>query len=298
MRSGNIKQGAKVEELEEMFADLVGSKYAIAVSSCTNALFLCLQYYQPKEVMCPTITFASVPSTILQAGARLVFTDYVYVGEPYPLKMDKGIIWDSAHAIGDADAAGNDPVCYSFYPTKIVSGAEGGMIATNNSRLATWARKARDHGKSGGNWKYKIEFPGWHMRMNEVQAAIAIEQLKKLPDLNARRRDIVDNYNSQLKGHMDNNPPLHLYILQVKKRNQFIKYMEENGVQVSAHYATPLHKQPAFKDEYKNQRAKFRSSEKYARGCTSLPLYPDLSDKEVNYICKLVKLWQQTIKKN
>lgn len=294
LKSGNYKQGEKVVELEREFASYVGSKYAVAVSSCTNALFLCMAYHRPNEVEIPAITFASVANVVLQNHADLKLKDRVYVGKSYPIEIknvidEKVTIIDSAHDISRGCFKGKTS-CYSFYPTKQINGLEGGMIATNDKQLAEYAKRMRDHGKEGDNIDYKIVDIGYHMRMNEIQAVVALEQLKKLDRMNEKRKKIRDTYNKELNLH---NRSLHLYVVNLYNRDKFVAHAKGGGIDVSVHYKTPLYRQPAFKDRYiKPKTFSYLKSEEFSKTCVSLPFYPSMTKGQIIYVCEFVKYWR------
>jgi dTDP-4-amino-4,6-dideoxygalactose transaminase len=290
IRSGHLTQGAQVERFEEEFRDFVGAKYAVAVNSCTSALFLCLKLLSPKKVSIPSMTFASVASCVIHAGGELGWLDESWSGSRYALITNNskpGVIYDSAHALhrGDVSKKPNDLVCYSFYPTKNLSGAEGGMIATNNKEYAEWLRKARWHARVGISWDYVIEFPGWKMNMTDVQAAIGIDYLKRLDEEAAKRKKLLDLYNKLLGTSIKSD---HIFQMIVDKRDDFVKFMDDNGIECSMHFK-PVHKQPAFKQYYK----KLPKTEHFEKLAVSLPLFPSMKIGEVEEVCGLVNEWNR-----
>ncbi len=290
IRSGQLSQGAVVEEFEEDFRKYVGSKFAVAVNSCTSGLFLSLMLTKPKKVSIPSMTFASVASNIIHAGARLVWLDESSAGSRYPLVSDDpkaGTAYDSAHSIhrGDAKGCGKDLICYSFYPTKNLSGIEGGMIATDSKDYAEWLRKARWHGRVGSSWDYVIEFPAWKFNMTNVQAAVGIDYLKRIDSESKAKMELVELYNEMLGTDIKSD---HIYQTVVNKRDGFAEFMMLKGIECSMHFK-PVHKQPAFRKYYK----KLPKTERLSRYNVSLPLFPSLSETGVEEICSLVKKWNE-----
>jgi dTDP-4-amino-4,6-dideoxygalactose transaminase len=286
-----MTQGALVEKFEEEFKAFTGAEHAVAVNSCTSALFLCLKLLNSKKVSTPSMTFASVASCIIHAGAELAWLDESWAGSRYPLVSNdpgSGVIYDSAHALhrGDASKKENDLVCYSFYPTKNLSGAEGGMIATNNRDHAEWLRKARWHARVGRTWDYVIEFPAWKMNMTDIQAAIGIEYLKRLDGEAGQRKKLVDLYNKLLGTSIRSD---HIFQTLVADRKDFVKHLEDNGIECSMHFK-PVHKQPAFKKYYK----KLPKTEHFEGYAVSLPLFPSMSETEVEEVCGLVNQWNKS----
>ncbi len=290
IKAGHLTQGALVGKFEEEFKDFVGARHAVAVNSCTSALFLCLKLLSPKKVVIPSMTFASVASCVIHAGGELAWLDESWSGSRYALISNNpkpGVIYDSAHALhrGDASQKPNDLICYSFYPTKNLSGAEGGMIATNNKEYAEWLKKARWHARTGTGWDYIIEFPGWKMNMTDIQAAIGIEYLKRIDEEAKKRKSLVNLYNKILGTSIRSD---HIFQTIVDKRDDFVKFLEDSGIECSMHFK-PVHKQPAFKEFYK----KLPNTEHFEKIAVSLPLFPSMSEGEVEEVCGLVKGWSE-----
>lgn len=291
MRKGYLTQGKEVRALEKEFSYYVGSKYAIAVDSCTNGLYLSLRYSgvgSDTTVTIPSLTFASVANVVLHCGAKIDWEDESYVGRAYFLKHNRPFkIVDSAHQIerGIYRDFHGSLMSFSFYPTKQISSCEGGMICTNDYYAMEWLEKARWHGRKGGGFVYSIDYPGWKFNMTDIQAVIAMVQLKKLDDMNRKRRTIIDYYNKELG---ENCTSLHLYTIDVDNRDEFLTFMDNNGINCSVHFYTPLHLQPAYK-EFKRPLPR---TEVIANHTVSLPLYPDMNQDEADYVIKAVKEWR------
>lgn len=291
MRKGYLTQGREVRLLEKEFSRYVGSKYAVAVDSCTNGLFLslvCNGIGPGDTVSIPSLTFASVANVILHTGGKIEWEDLIYVGYAYYLKNNRPFkIVDSAHHVERAlyhDYRGA-LMSFSFYPTKQISSAEGGMICLNDHYAMEWLEKARWHGRKGGGFVYSIELPGWKHNMTDVQAVIALIQLSKLDDMNRRRRQIVTYYNRELGENVES---LHLYTIDVDNRDEFLEFMDKKGINCSVHYYTPLHLQPAYK-EFKRC---LPLTEAKANHTVSLPFYPDMTIEEMDVVIKAVKEWR------
>jgi len=294
MRKGYLTQGREVRMLEREFAKYVGSKYAVAVDSCTNGLHLSLLcnglQWVGELVSIPSLTFASVANTILHIGAKIDWKDEIHVGKAYYLDHNRPFkVMDSAHQVERAlyhDFRGA-LMNFSFYPTKQISSAEGGMIALSDHYAMELLEKARWHGRKGGGFDYKIDMPGYKYNMTDVQAVIAFVQLRKLDEMNRRRRQIVNYYNRELKENIES---LHLYTMDVDNRDDFIKFMDQRGINCSVHFYTPLHLQPAFR-EFKRC---LPLTEVKASHTVSLPLYADMTIEEVDYVVKAVREWKET----
>ena len=131
-------------------------------------------------------------------------------------------------------------------------------------------------------WGYDVNFCGWKMNMTNIQAAIGIEQLKKLDWMNKQRLRCVSRYNRLLNQRRIG---LHLYPIFVRDRNDFVKYMKENGVDCSVHFE-PLHLMKAYEDV--PLRTTPYNAEWIGQHVVSLPLFPTLKDKEIDHICKTI----------
>lgn len=303
LKSKNIGMGKIVKQFEDEIAEYTGAKYAVAVDSCTSALYLSLQYkakdnvgFLPvQSVRIPSMTVPLVANTITHCkGAGIHFIDECdWVGHSYEIQP-YGII-DSAHEVSKDQFKrykDNDLLCYSFYPTKPITSCEGGMIITNDEKAVEWIRKARYYGRNSGSsiarnsWEYDIEFPGWKMNMTEVQAALGLEQLRRLPELDARRKEVVDAYNELLG---ENNTSLYLYRINVNNRDEFIRYMYVNGVECGVHFR-PLHLMTPFKNCKKDDLSK---TEANGKTTVSLPLYDSLSEQELLKVVNLVTNWRK-----
>lgn len=291
VHGGYMTQGYETRRLEEEFKAYVGAKYAIGVDSCTNGLFLSLKYNGigvGDEVGIPSMTFASVANVVLQCGANIDWQDEIHVGFAYQLKNNRAFrVVDSAHQIdwGVYRDFSDSLMNFSFYPTKQISSAEGGMICTNDHYAMEWFEKARWHGRKGGGFNYSIDFPGYKFNMTDVQAVIARVQLEKLDRMNRQRKHVVSYYNKELGLH---NESLHLYTIDMENRDEFIKFMDGRGINCSVHFYNPLHTQPAYKEF--NVKDLPLTTEK-ARTTVSLPLYPDMCKEEVDYVINAIKEW-------
>ena len=310
--SGWIVMGKKTQEFEQKFAEYVGAKHAVFVDSGTSALFLALRgrveinggSLVGVEVETPSFTFASDPEIIVHNGAIPKFIDVnldtfcvesgdykseiprVAVHLMGNLANSPAMVYDSAHRIEKDDVTSSEvPWCYSFYATKNLSTIQGGMIATNDDVLDAWLRKARDHGLSHGTLErytqkttgYTIDFPGWRMKADDIKAAIGLIQLDKLPDMTAKRNSIVERYNKNLGYKRIGN---HLYPVLVSDREKFIRLMDDAGIQCSVHFQ-PLHLMPAYE---KYPRADLTNTEFLGSKIVSIPLFPDITNEEIDYI--------------
>jgi len=175
-----------VKEFEQLVCNYTNSNYAIAVDSCTNAIFLCCKYLQVQEVTIPCKTYLSVPQSIIHSGGKVIFDKStianswkgIYQLKPYP-------IWDSSKRFTKNMYIPNSYMCLSFHFKKHLKIGKGGMILTNNKNAASWFRKARYEGRSEIPFKEdNIDMLGWNMYMTPQQAAYGISLLQVLPEQN------------------------------------------------------------------------------------------------------------------
>lgn len=320
IESGWITTGKKTDEAEKMIAEYTGAKYCVLLTSCTAALHLCLEYLkkfkygQNFTAYVPSLTFAATATEVVRAGGRIVWGDVdgftlkkesrfdFDVAIPVHLTGIKAdtdfgnadVIEDSAHLIYKDQCKDNKNfVCYSFYATKNITMGEGGAICTNNEHAANWFKQARHHGiskggwdryKEGGSWRYDIEFIGWKYNPSDVLASILIENFKKIDEIHRERQFAVDFYNEQL-GYK--NEGLHLYPIKVKDRDKFIKMMSDAGIQCSVHFL-PLHKMTAFR-HIPTLSNNLKNTEDLGEKLVSLPLFPGLTNEQLNHVCQTVK---------
>lgn len=314
IRSGWVVQGPKTKEFEEKFAEYIGAKHAVFVDSCTAALDLSIKWHKKnnslrgiKKAIVPSLTFTSSAEVLVHNKLIPDFWDVdenLCISGLFPglviavhltgnecTAQGEVTIEDSAHRIERNQCKDNpNLVCFSFYATKNMTTVQGGMIATNDKDAYEWLKKARDHGISkgteerykNGNWAYSIDFVGWREKSDDIHAAIGLEQLKKLDAMNERRKAIVERYNA-LFGYA--NTGNHLYPVRVKERTEFIEKLKEAGIQTSVHFL-PLHTMPAYK---KYASISLPNTDFFGAHFVSLPLFPQLTDEEVEYIARTAK---------
>lgn len=171
-----------VRDFEQAMANYIGSKYAVAVDSCTNALFLCCKYLNVDEVTLPNKTYVSVPCSVINAGGKVKFEDTTWEGiyqlKPYP-------IYDSACSLIRNSYQEGTFQCVSFSANKILNIGKGGMIFTNDEEAVTWLKLARYEGRSEVPiMNDTFRMIGWNMYMTPEQAARGLLLSNYLEDYN------------------------------------------------------------------------------------------------------------------
>ena len=217
-------------------------------------------------------------------------------------KYNLSIVEDAAHAHG---ATLNDRFAgtfgkigiFSFYPDKIMSSSDGGIIVTNNRHLFEKLILLRNVGRKAIG-EYDYTEIGYNYRMNEVQAILALEQLKLLSNMLKKRREIAKKYNSEFK-ELSNikiqqisqnvNSGYYAYIMKLTKGNlnKFRKKLLEKGIETSPMFTT-VYKTKAYK-KLKKINSFCPISEKLDTQTFTIPLHPGLTSKQVNYVIKEIK---------
>ncbi len=183
--------------------------------------------------------------------------------------------------------------CFSFYPGKNLGAyGEGGAVVTNNQQYANAVKSLRDH---GSNKKYYHDTVGFNMRMDGIQAAILDVKLKYLDAWNNRRKEIAKMYrkgihNDKIKmQHQPEwaDPVYHLFVVTTKNRDECMTYLKENDIFPGLHYPVPCHLQKAFA-HLGCKEGDFPNTEYLANHCLSLPMFPELTDEEINRVIHVI----------
>jgi perosamine synthetase len=189
-----------------------------------------------------------------------------------------------------------DIACFSFYPSKNMTVlGDGGMMTTNDEEIAQKVRMMRDHGRTQ---KYVHEIIGLNCRLSEVHAAVGREQLKHLIEWNERRRAIAAKYDILLRDSGVIVPVerewakhvYHMYVIRAKQRDNLASYLKDKGIETGIHYPVPVHRQPCLMSD-----VRLSVTEKYADEVLSLPMHPQLSDEQVDYVASEVRNFMEDI---
>jgi UDP-4-amino-4,6-dideoxy-N-acetyl-beta-L-altrosamine transaminase len=227
------------------------------------------------------------------------------------------IIEDASHALGakyNSEDIGNckysDIAVFSFHPIKMITTIEGGVATTNNQKYADQMSKLRTHGiikekfkmkrKKEGNWYYEQNDLGLNYRMNDVQAALGLSQLKKLNKFLKKRREIAKLYIKKLKKlpvnfQLENSKlksSYHLFVIEIQKgkklKKKIFNILRRNNILVNVHYI-PIHLQPYYMKNFGFKKGQFKLAENYYDRAISLPIYYSLSNSRVQSIINLIK---------
>lgn len=160
-----------VYEFEKKVAKYAGSKFAVAVDSCTNAIFLSCFYLNVKKIKIPKRTYVSVPCAIIHAGGSIQFIDEDWSKKGY-YKLNPYPIYDAAHLFKKNMYIKNSYFCLSFSATKVINIGKGGMVLTDDKNAVDWLKKARYCGRNEKElMKDEFKMLGWNMYMTPEQAA-------------------------------------------------------------------------------------------------------------------------------
>jgi len=333
-----VTSGSMVERFEGAFADFVNARHAVAVNSGTAALHMALWVSGIKtgdEVIVPSFTFIASAEAVALTGAKPVFVDInprTYNIDPEKIeaaitertraimpvdlyglsaemdtiketaeKHSLKIIEDAAQAHG-ATFKGKPPgyfadmACWSFYASKNMTTGEGGMITTDNEELADNLRWIRSHGEKE---EYVSSMLGHNYRMPEMEAAMGIVQLQKLPAFVEKRRKNAKFLTERLSEIERLQLPIeprgckhswYLYTVRLRdsdkaERDEVVEKLRKRGVGATVYYQVPIHLMPYYR---KFSERRLPETEKAARQVFSLPVHPGVTPKEIHHVADSV----------
>jgi dTDP-4-amino-4,6-dideoxygalactose transaminase len=228
------------------------------------------------------------------------------------------VIEDAAHALPTSrdgrmiGAWESDACVFSFYATKPITTGEGGMIVTRDPQIAERARMMRSHGlnrdafdrfrKVGASWAYDVVAPGYKYNLTDVAAAVGIVQLERAEALRSTRQRAAERYFDRLDGlPLDCPAPApngsihswHLFPIRVHEtaratRDDLIAAMTADGIGTSVHYR-PLHQMTYWKQRYPSNPEDFPVADRYFAGAVTLPLFPGMSNAQVDRVATAVR---------
>ena len=300
------------------------------------------------EVIIPDLTFVADANAVLACNAKPVVADinkenfflslsnikknitkrtkaiipvHIYgqvcnIDEILDLAKDHNlkVIEDCAHAVGTfhkskhVGTLGNTG-CFSFYPTKNITTAEGGMVTTNSKEIAEKVRQLRSHGmtkslksrySSEYPWVFDIIEPGYNYRLDELRSALGVTQLKRIKKINELRKKASLYYHKNLQNIPgiilpdmvnDKSHSYHLYTIRVTKpfrlsRNQLYKKLKDNGIRTTV-YWMPIHEYAAYRKFAK--KSNIVNTTKTYDEILALPLFPNISKKHQDAVIKVIK---------
>ena len=336
IKSGNLLLGNKVEEFEKNFASYLGMRQVIGTSSGTSALYCVLKSNgigNGDEVITTPLSFIATANSILHVGAKPVFTDIneeTYNIDPdliekkitkktkailpvslygQPCNMDRLaeiaakhnliLIEDAAQSHGSEfkgkkTGAWTTSSVFSFDPTKNLATCGGGAVVTNDEKVVEISKMLRIH---GAKIKGQHDILGFNFKMNDIAAAIGIEQLKKLNIIVDKKIKTAQFYTKSFsdlnwiitpKVQANSKHSFHKYTIRIvgKNREEVIKKLNDAGVGTGIFYNKPIHKQKLYLDlGYKDN---LPVVEKIIDQVLSLPIHPNLKKEDLDYISEIM----------
>ena len=303
------------------------------------------------EVVVPTMTFCATANVVVHLGATPIIVDvepdtlnidpqcldaaitrrtkavipvHLY---GHPCEMDRInditeahdvlVIEDAAHAVaaewrGRRIGSFSLATAFSFYATKNLTTAEGGMITTDDDdyaeRMRIWSlhgisRDAWKRYSAEGSWYYEVSVPGFKYNLTDLQAALGLHQLSRLEDMTCRRAKLAGQYRAGLSGLPEVELPIvrpgirhawHLYPIRLRPelltidRARFIEQLKSEGIGTSVHFI-PLHRHPYYRDRFHFQPSDFPVADAAYERLISLPLYPRMTDSDVSDAIEAVR---------
>lgn len=333
IKSTEFTLGSFVEQFEKQFSNYVGSKYCISTNNGTDALILSLKSLgigKGDEIITVCNSFYATTGAIVAVGAKPIFVDcddrYQINENEIEKKITKKtkailpvhwagaspnmykisllakrkklyLIEDACMGIGGSltgkhPGTFGDIGAFSMHPLKSLNVmGDGGMVVTNNKKIFDWIKKYRNHGMVDRD---HIDFWGVNMRIQPLQAIVAMHGIKKLNQV-VKKRNINAKYYDNLfssiknkitvpkriKGYIET---FSLYMVLAEDRDALIKYLIKNNVEAKIHYPVPLHKQKAFQGKNK----KFPISDSQAKKLLTLPVHQFINKKQIKYTFDLI----------
>lgn len=179
--------------------------------------------------------------------------------------------------------------CFSFYPTKnLGTYGEGGALATNNEEICERVKRLRNNGSVK---KYEHEEIGYNMRMGGLEAAVLLVKMRYLEKWNSRRKEIASKYQKNIvnpliqlqKQYKERASVFHLFVITTENREALLRHLNSHNIFPGTHYPIPCHLQKAFKG-FGFRKGDFPNAEYLAEHCLSLPIYPELTEEEIDKV--------------
>ena len=346
LRSSQLSRGPKLEEFEHNFAEYIGAKYAVAASSGTGSLHLCVRalgLQAGDEVITTPFSFIASANVLLFENCVPVFVDIdpntlnidaakieaavtsktkaimvVHVfGRPSPMreiidiaeKYNLRIIEDACEAIGaeyENRLVGNLGDCgvFAFYPNKQITTGEGGIIVTDDERIAQKCRILRNQGRDTElDWFDHVSL-GYNYRLSDINCALGIVQLGRISEILSKREAAARKYHERLA----KNPHLILpdiefpggrtswfvYVIRLvegftgEQRDSIVREMQNRGIGCGRYFA-PIHQQPLYVKKFGCRTGDFPFAERAAERVIALPFFNRITDAQIEEVCETLE---------
>jgi perosamine synthetase len=302
------------------------------------------------EVIVPTMTFAATANCVVYQGGTPVFADVEpeslllgaqqvqarltprtraiiavdYAGQPCDYEALRAVaqrhglalVADASHALGATDRGrpvGSlaDLSTFSLHPVKPITSGEGGLITTDDRRLAQRMRQFRNHGITSdhrqraalGSWHYEMTSLGYNYRLTDIQCALGLSQLARLDDWTVRRQQIAARYDRQLAAVAGIRPVVtrdsvsharHLYVIRVDRdavgldRASLFAALRDAGIGTAVHYI-PVHLHPFYRERFQTGPGLCPAAEAAYEEILSLPIFPAMTDEDVKSVAMAIE---------
>ncbi|TSC57550.1 MAG: Glutamine--scyllo-inositol transaminase [Candidatus Peregrinibacteria bacterium Greene0416_62] len=345
LRTRHLSLGPQLPAFEKAMASYTGAKHAVAVSSGTSALHLCIRALgigEGDEVITTPFSFVASANCMLFERAIPRFVDIeprTFCIDPEQVeraitKKTKAILavdvfgyladWDALRAIAQkhglaliedsCEALGSvrkkrmagtfgDCGTFAFYPNKQMTTGEGGMIVTDRDDIALQARMERNQGRDPGNGWLEHRTLGFNYRISDINCALGLSQMKRLPDFVKQRQQITEWYREELSPLAEHIAPApnqegvdiswFVYVAHMspqhseKDRDALLAHLRSSGIGCN-NYFPPIHLQPLYKKQGCN-KGDYPVTERIAERTVALPFSSHLSRAEVATVCRIVK---------
>jgi len=345
LRTPYLSLGPKLPEFENLIAEYVGVRYAVAVNSGTSALQLIIRSLgigEGDEVITTPFSFIASANCILLEHARPVFVDI----DPTTLNLNTDLIaekinnktrailavdvfglpadWDALKSIADkhkliliedsCEALGAEykgrkagslgiAGAFGFYPNKQITTGEGGVVVTDDERIARLCHSMRNQGRDdSGDW-FGYARPGYNFRLSEINCALGIAQLSRLKEILAKREHMAHLYNLKLSGLAEVITPasipdvkrswfVYVAILKDKSytinRDAIVEELLRRGVGC-AKYFVPIHLQPFYMEMFGYKQVDFPVTESISQRTFALPFYTSMTEEDIDTVVHHLK---------
>jgi perosamine synthetase len=298
VESGWVSEGPKTKEFEEKVAKVMGYRFGISTNNGTVALLLGLLARGCSGVWeLPDLTFVATAEAITLAGGKPKFVDidaetFTAKDVDVPVYLNgrdagTGVVGDEAQSLG-SQVSKSFVATTSFAPNKIITTGQGGMVFTDDPETMEKVRRFKDHGRLD-----KADFHpqiGFDFKFSDLQAALGLSQLEKLPARIEHKRRICAQYQEELKNvrgltvcEAEKDELLWNQDVLVKGRDRLATRLLEEGIQTRAFYS-PLHTQPAYQTD-----ESFPVTERISAMGLWLPSGPSLTEEAVTLVCEMIR---------
>jgi perosamine synthetase len=345
LRTPYLSLGPKLPEFENLIAEYVGVRHAVAVNSGTSALHLIIRSLgigEGDEVITTPFSFIASANCILLERARPVFVDI----DPTTLNLNTDLIaekitektrailavdvfglpadWDALKLIADkhkliliedsCEALGADykgrkagslgiAGAFGFYPNKQITTGEGGVVVTDDERIARLCRSMRNQGRDDSGGWFDYARPGYNFRLSDINCALGIAQLSRLQEILVKREHVATLYNSKLSGLAQVITPaltpnvkrswfVYVAILKDKpytmNRDAIVEELRRRGIGC-AKYFVPIHLQPFYMEMYGYKQGDFPVTESISQRTIALPFYTSMTEADIDTVVQQLK---------